>query len=314
MRIGIVVPAHNVARYIGDTVCSVLAQSHREWTMVVVDDGSSDGTAGVVRTCPDRRIRLIVQPNGGVSAARNRGVRDLDCDAVLFLDGDDCLAPRALAVLSDTLLHAPRAIAAVGAYARGGRVYRPASGDILQRLLVRNLFANGGHVLIRRTAIVPFRTDLRFGEDWEYWVRLALSARRSGTEAGAIFAAASEPRPLLDVRERSTGAFLNMATDPASYEPCLAAIHANPDLAVAFTPRARAALRYHAAAEVDWAVGRELIRHRRHPEGLRSLWRAFAAAPTVRRAILLAAWGVLPPRWRGPLYPYDEKYDSAAAT
>lgn len=297
MLIGIVTPAFNVAAYIGDTIRSVLAQTFRDWTMVVVDDGSADATAEVVRGFGDSRVRLIAQANAGVSAARNRGAAALDCDALLFLDGDDCLAPFALEALAQALDAAPGAVAAVGAYERGGRVYPAVSGDVLARLLVRNLFVNGGHVLIRRGAFRPFRDDLRYGEDWEFWVRLALPP--------ALFVATDGVRPLLHVRERASSAYMRMATDPASYAPCLAAIHDNPALAAVFSVRKRRSLRRRADAEVRWTIGRELIRHRRYCDGLRWLFGSLMQAPTARRVAVLVAVAVLPPRYRGPLYPYD---------
>jgi glycosyltransferase involved in cell wall biosynthesis len=299
VRIGIVVPAFNVAPYIGDTIRSVLAQTYRNWTMVVVDDGSTDDTVAVVQGFRDCRVRLITQPNAGVSAARNRGAMALDCDAVLFLDGDDWLAPFALDALGRTLAASPDAAAAVGAYERGGQVFPPASGDLLERLLVRNLFVNGGHVLIRRDAVQPFRDGLRYGEDWEFWVRLALRGP---------FAAAAEPCPVLFVRERASGAYLRMATDPESFRPCLDAIHANPDLAARLSPDRRTLLRRRAGAEVFWVIGRELIRHGRTRHGIAWLCRSLAAAPTLRRAAVLASVAVLPPGWRGPLRPYAGRH------
>jgi hypothetical protein len=323
VRIGIVTPAYNVAPYIGDTIRSVLDQTHRDWTMVVVDDGSTDDTASVVQGFRDPRLRLVSQANVGVSVARNRGATEADCDAMLFLDGDDRLAPFALDVLAQALTDAPDAVAAVGAYERGGRVYPPASGDIRERLLVRNLFVNGGHVLVRREAVRPFREDLRYGEDWEFWVRLshvmacespspttcpAKAVGRAPSHAMTWkprFAAALDPRPILHVRERPSGAYLRMATDPASFAPCLDAIHGNPALAARFSADKLVVLRRRAEAEVQWTIGRELIRHRRYREGLRWLGRSLATEPNLRRAALLAAIAVLPPRWRGPLYPYE---------
>ena len=327
VRIGIVTPAFNVAPYLGETIRSILDQTHQDWSMVVVDDGSTDDTARVVRGFSDPRLRLISQPNAGVSAARNRGAEALDCSAILFLDGDDWLAPFALTALAEALGDVPEAVAAVGAYQRGGCVYRPVSGDLLKRLLVRNLFVNGGHVLIRRDHVQPFRHDLRYGEDWECWVRLACStpvpadAQAVGgpspamtLELGpiqyfqpALFAPTLETRPILFVRERPGGAYLSMATNPTSFPPCLDAIHGNPALAARFPPDKRAALRLQAEAESQWVIGRELIRHRRHRDGLRWLGRSVAAAPSVRRAALLAlAAGLpmLPAAWRGPLRPY----------
>ncbi len=295
MRIGIVTPAFNLASTIGATIASVLAQAHTDWQMVVVDDGSTDGTASVVRAFRDPRLRLMSQPHAGVSAARNQGAAALPCDALLFLDGDDCLAPFALEALAAGLVDG--AVAAVGAYQRGTKVCPPASGHLLRQLLVRNLFVNGGHVLIRRSAAGPFRCDLRFGEDWEFWVRLA-----------GFFAAVHERRPLLFVRERPGSAYLDLATDPASYSPCLDAIHANPTVIARIPSDARAELRREAEAEMHWVIGRELMRHGRTTEGLRWLRRSVLGAPSARRTGLLAlAHGVplLPAPWRGAMRPYQ---------
>src|SRR4051812_41080187 len=115
MRIRVVVPAYNAAPWIGDAIASVIAQTHRDWTLLAVDDGSTDGTAGVVEGFADRRIRLVRQANGGVSAARNRGVSlargagdgGEGGQALLFLDADDWLAASALSRLAAALDAAP---------------------------------------------------------------------------------------------------------------------------------------------------------------------------------------------------------------
>ena len=115
MRIAIIIPAFNVAPFLRQTVNSVIDQTHLDWELVVVEDGSTDATASVAASFGDARIRLIRQDNAGVSAARNRGLRHAGSpDALLFLDGDDWLAPDALIVLSDTLEAAPWAVAACG--------------------------------------------------------------------------------------------------------------------------------------------------------------------------------------------------------
>jgi glycosyltransferase involved in cell wall biosynthesis len=226
MRIGIVMPAYNVAPYIGAAIGSVLAQTHRNWTMTIVDDGSTDATAAIAAACLDPRCQLIRQCNKGVSAARNLGLAETDADAVLFLDADDWLAPGALSILSAALEADPGAVAAVGAYrltpgesaARHRRSQPPAGGDLLETLLVRNVFANGGHLLIRRDTLRragAFHTGLRYGEDWEYWVRLAC--------LGKFIPTASEG-PLLFVRERQGGAYLSMASHPESFAPGLGAL------------------------------------------------------------------------------------------
>ena len=135
--------------------------------MVVVDDGSTDETGSIAANFAafDSRIRVTRQQNAGVSAARNRGLAETDTLLVLFLDGDDWLAPDAFARLERALEAEPDAVAAHGRYCfvaenaapgceplsvKRGRLPR---GDLLPRLLTRNLFANGGHMLIRRFAL-----------------------------------------------------------------------------------------------------------------------------------------------------------------
>jgi glycosyltransferase involved in cell wall biosynthesis len=305
MRIGIVTPAWNAAPWISDTIRSVLGQSHSDWTMVVVDDGSTDATAETVAGSGDPRIRLICQPHAGVSAARNRGisVTPNDADALLFLDADDWLEPDALSRLSRALDAAVDAVAAVGGYTFVGshRIRRPPSGDILEHLLVRNLFANGGHLLLRRAAVQAageFLPGLIYGEDWEYWIRIALQGP---------FAAVSGARPVLHVRQQPGGAYLRLAHDPSAFAPCMAAIFGNPTLLACIGPRHLAAIAHRTEAENHWIIGRELIRHGRRPEGRVWLQRSVRANPTAMRIAMLAAemlLPLLPPALRGPFRPY----------
>jgi glycosyltransferase involved in cell wall biosynthesis len=109
----VVVPAHQAAEHLAAALDSLRAQTRTDWTAIVVDDGSSDATAAIAGrfAAEDQRIRLLRQPRGGVSAARNTGLRHLPDEAgfVAFLDADDELLPDALEVLADALLVAPHA-------------------------------------------------------------------------------------------------------------------------------------------------------------------------------------------------------------
>jgi GT2 family glycosyltransferase len=389
MHIAIIVPAFNVAPFLRDTLRSVLCQTHLDWSMVVVDDGSTDATADVTAHLRDPRIRLIRQQNAGVSAARNAGIAafrsahlasigadiavtpawrscpsgpnsapnqhplpviprhdpiganltgldsrfanvsgpgrarspstgEVDAkkiavhrtkpshdtemqirtrdpispakppapDAYLFLDGDDWLAPDALALLAATLNDAPWAVAACGRYARVAMdgaicLSPPASGGcLLERLLFRNMFANGGHLLIRREAIETagdFRPGLSYGEDWEYWIRLALLGE---------FASVRSRSPLLFVRERHGGATLSRAAERDTYNPVLDAIYHNPRIARRLGHARAAYLRGRAEAELAWVVGRELIRHGHSGDGQRWLGHSIRNAPSLRRLVL----------------------------
>lgn len=90
--LSIVIPAYNCERYISDCLRSVLDAASRDMEVIVVDDGSTDGTRRAVEESADERVRLIPQPNAGVSAARNRGLAAATGDYVMFVDADDSLA------------------------------------------------------------------------------------------------------------------------------------------------------------------------------------------------------------------------------
>ena len=311
--VSIVTPAYNVAGFIGTAVDSAIGQSFSDWEMLVVDDGSRDGTAEQVTARQDPRLRLLRQENQGVSAARSRAMAEARGEAVVFLDADDWLAPDALERLVTALAAAPQAVGAHGGYAVMAESAGPGeaplrlkaspspSGDLLDRLLIQNLFVNGGQMLLRREALLragPFLAKLRYGEDWEYWIRLALQGPFVGV-------AGSEP--LLFVRERQGSAYRRMAHDPAAFAPAMAAIYGNAALMDRLGARRLERMRRRAEAENAWIVGRELIRHGERASGLERLRASVAAAPSPKRAMLLAAAHAMPllPRpLHGPFAAY----------
>jgi GT2 family glycosyltransferase len=93
----VVIPAYNRAATIGAAIASVLGQSFTDFELLVIDDGSTDGTPEAVRAITDPRLRLIESPkNAGASAARNRGIREARAPWVAFQDSDDEWLPRKL--------------------------------------------------------------------------------------------------------------------------------------------------------------------------------------------------------------------------
>lgn len=105
MKFSIVIPVYNVEKYLKDCLDSVVSQTFSGWEAVCVDDGSTDGSAVILEgyALKDTRFKVITQPNGGLSAARNAGLEEATGDYVLFLDSDDWLESNALQVLSENL-------------------------------------------------------------------------------------------------------------------------------------------------------------------------------------------------------------------
>lgn len=89
--VSVIIPAYNAAPWIAHTVRSVLDQSFDDLEVIVVDDGSTDATASVLRTLIDPRLRVIQQVNGGVSCARNTGLEAARGAYIGFLDADDAM-------------------------------------------------------------------------------------------------------------------------------------------------------------------------------------------------------------------------------
>jgi glycosyltransferase involved in cell wall biosynthesis len=106
-RFSVVIPTHNRATLLTRAVGSVLAQSVEDLEVIVVDDGSTDHTLGVVGGIEDPRIRYVWQPNAGLSAARNRGAATARGRFLTFLDDDDEALPGWLETFA-TMLADPR--------------------------------------------------------------------------------------------------------------------------------------------------------------------------------------------------------------
>lgn len=99
LMFSVVIPAYNAEKFIMRSVKSVLDQTHTDFELIIVDDGSSDGTKKQLEQLSDERIRYIYQENGGVSAARNKGIIESKGQYVCFLDSDDEWMPNHLAVM-----------------------------------------------------------------------------------------------------------------------------------------------------------------------------------------------------------------------
>ena len=191
----VVIPLYNKVREVERAVRSVLRQTERDFTLIVVDDGSTDGSVEKVLAIPDGRITVLRQENRGVSSARNRGIAQAQTEFVAFLDADDEWLPD---FLSETLALArshPKALICATAYAMmtpEGDLVRPrlvGIPDNPEGGILRDFFASAYHgdcplcasnVLVRKEAFVRvggFPEGEKIGEDWDMWARIALEGQ-----------------------------------------------------------------------------------------------------------------------------------------
>ena len=105
MKFSIIIPVYNVEKYLRECLDSVLNQTYPHWEAVCVNDGSTDGSATILEEYAQKetRVTVISQTNGGLSAARNTGLKAASGECILFLDSDDWLESKALEVLTSNL-------------------------------------------------------------------------------------------------------------------------------------------------------------------------------------------------------------------
>lgn len=181
----VIIPTYNRAHLLSRALDSVLAQTFEDFEVLVVDDGSTDDTAALMAeyVARDERVRYLVQPrNAGVSAARNRGLREARGAYIAFLDSDDEWLPTKLERQVDRFEVLPEDVGLVyggveNVGADGERtVHTPEHrGDLFQTLLRKNVIHGTSGVMLRRAAAVRagfFDEEIPAIEDWEYWLRV----------------------------------------------------------------------------------------------------------------------------------------------
>jgi glycosyltransferase involved in cell wall biosynthesis len=195
--ISAIITTYNYGRFIAGAVESVLQQSVRPDEILVVDDGSTDGTADIVAGYAAAGVRYVSQANGGAGAARNRGLRETRGELVAFLDGDDRWLPDKLARQLDHLHRYPSVGLITGGECQvfeGGQasmlVTRPPVGAarFYPQILIENTIGNPSLTLIRRACfkqVGGFDESLRLGQDWDMWIRIA-KAFPIGVVAGPL--------------------------------------------------------------------------------------------------------------------------------
>jgi glycosyltransferase involved in cell wall biosynthesis len=186
--VSIVIPAYNYAQFISETIDSALAVTGVECEILIIDDGSTDGTAAVVAAYKDK-VRYLYQNNQGLSAARNTGIRESRGEFLVFLDADDLLRPEmversleALKAVGESfalISHFPDLIDIKGnPISPETNLRHPDTEITMLDLLIMNRFPT--FVFVRKGVFEEvgyFDTQLKASEDRDMWIRIA---RRPG--------------------------------------------------------------------------------------------------------------------------------------
>lgn len=180
----VVIPLYNKEKQIKQTLQSVLNQTFGDFEIVIVNDGSKDGSVEAVQSIHDSRIRLINQENGGVSAARNRGIRESTNEWIAFLDADDLWREDKLEKVSKVIENNPNAPWVLSGYQsiKGNKKYNYVyqhSGFFSDGLddLNNGLSIQTSTVVVRKQYFLDddrlfFKLGLNHSEDREVWYKL----------------------------------------------------------------------------------------------------------------------------------------------
>lgn len=185
-RVSVVLPVRNGARFLGEALASVQAQTLDEWELIVVDDGSSDDTLGIARTAArqDERIVVLSQPPGGIVRALNAGIAASSAEFIARMDADDVAKPERLAQQLAFLEHDPACVAVGSAIeiidedgeVIGQRAYPQEHDAILHALLHDRGSLVHPTVMMRKSAFDAagrYRLDTDPSEDLDLWLRLS---------------------------------------------------------------------------------------------------------------------------------------------
>lgn len=190
--VSVVIPAYNYERFLAGAIASVLAQDYRSLEVIVVDDGSTDGTASVAaRFADDGRVRYIRQENAGLSAARNTGIAAARYPFVAFLDADDrwttgflSAAMQAFASLGESfgiVASAHDRIDSEEQVMPAPKVDNARDGELTTRYFITRNRPLASSIVIRKRAFADaglFDTGLRSSEDRDMWIRLTSAGYR----------------------------------------------------------------------------------------------------------------------------------------
>ena len=185
-KVSVVIPAYNALRFLPQTVESALAQTFQDFEIIIINDGSSDGTEAWLSQTNYPQLTHITQANLGLPITRNVGIATARGEYIAFLDADDLWEPTKL----------ERQVACLDARPKVGLVHTAiryidednreinqvlgthGDGDVWREVVVHNPVRCGSTPLVRRECfevVGVFDPTLTFSEDWDMWIRIASS-------------------------------------------------------------------------------------------------------------------------------------------
>ncbi len=185
LNISVIIPLYNKEKAIKSTVLSVLNQKHKDFELLIVDDGSTDNSLGIVSQIDDPRIKILSKVNGGVSDARNFGVKNAKFDYIFLLDADDLITKDCLLRFSglaskyadESVFTSNLKVTFAGKsdliFCRGNS--EKIVNEPLKALWERKVYPRTGSMLIKKECfeqIGYFNTNITSGEDLEFTLRM----------------------------------------------------------------------------------------------------------------------------------------------
>ena len=203
--ISVILPVYNAETYVREAVESILAQSFADFELIIINDGSTDGSGAILRklAARDARIVLIERPNDGYVSALNKGIEMARADLVARMDADDVAMPERFALQHARMVQEPE-LAVLSSFIRvidkAGNTIRLGEYPLTPKATARHLVRGDGAcpvahpaVMMRRNAVLKaggYRKAFCPAEDYDLWLRMS--------ELG--YAIANLPQPLLNYR------------------------------------------------------------------------------------------------------------------
>lgn len=196
--VSIIMPTYNAEPYITEAVDSVLAQTYTNWELLLVNDGSTDGTAALIERFTDPRIRKFAKENGGIGSARNLAISHMRGEYLCFCDSDDKLPPNSIEARLNALLADPEASFSDGVvlvYDRQlehvSRVFRPHfTGEPLLELVGMTgscFLGTTWMIRLDPTMKLQFNTNVTHAEDLMFFMSIAAGRKYIHVDAEVYY-------------------------------------------------------------------------------------------------------------------------------